>query len=252
MTSKEPSGGELFTYYPIPHCADELRLFSGCSSLVTRHCLQPRLDLLAQVESHAELRLNLPGPVHEQHGWEVLDLEAPPEFLSGRAAEIHMEKLDFVSPLSFEPMHDGPGRLAAESEVRVEMQEADLSGTQPIGKIVQGSKRRRLLLSPDGDSPDQGQKGNQRGPRRPGSREAAQYPGGQDKPDAGSEEQRMPRDESVNRVNGSSSLLIDSPTLSFRSRLAGRGICLFFLSQDDVQVPHPLRGIGMTATNVIQ
>jgi hypothetical protein len=89
------------------------------------------------MESHAELRLNLPGPVQEQQGRKVLDVEAPSEFLSGRAAEIHMEKLNFLSPLSFEPMHDGPGRLAAESEIRVEMQEADSPGAQPIGNIVQ-------------------------------------------------------------------------------------------------------------------
>jgi len=73
------------------------------------------------MESHAELRLNLSRSINQQQGREVLDVEAPSECLSGRAAEIHMEKLDFLSPLSFEPMHDGPGRLAAESEVGVKV-----------------------------------------------------------------------------------------------------------------------------------
>lgn len=82
---------------------------------------KPRLDLLTQVEPHAQVRLNLSFSIEEQQGREVLDVVSPPEFFSCRAAEVHVEKLDFLSPLFFEPMHDGPRRLAAQSEIRVEM-----------------------------------------------------------------------------------------------------------------------------------
>jgi hypothetical protein len=82
---------------------------------------KPRLDFLAQMEPHAEFPLNLPSPVEEQQSGQVLDVVAPSEFSSDRAAEVHMEELDSLAPLSFEPMHDGTRRLAAESEIRVEV-----------------------------------------------------------------------------------------------------------------------------------
>ena len=164
-----------------------------------------RLDFLAQVESHAELRLNLPRPVHEQQDREVLDVVAPSECLSGRAAEIYMDKLDFLSPRSFEPMHDGPGRLAAQSEVGIKVQEADAASVQPRVEVLRRAERSRLLAPPDGHGPYCGHERDQSRPRGPRGREAAQDPGCQDKPNAGSDEQGVPGDQSVNRVNGSSS-----------------------------------------------
>ena len=89
--------------------------------LLFQQLLHRRLDLRAKTEPHAEFPLNLPSPAQEQQGRQVLDVVTPPKFLAGRAAEVHVEELDFVSPLSFEPMHDGPRRLAAQSEVGIKM-----------------------------------------------------------------------------------------------------------------------------------
>ncbi|MBF8305455.1 MAG: hypothetical protein HW398_643, partial [Acidobacteria bacterium] len=74
--------------------------------------------------------------VEEQQGRQVLDLIAPPEFLARRAAEVHVEKQDLLSPLSFEPMHDGPRRLAAQSEIGIEVQQADAARTQLRSEVV--------------------------------------------------------------------------------------------------------------------
>jgi hypothetical protein len=47
-----------------------------------------------------------------------------------------VEKLDSVSPLAFEPMHDGPRRLAAQSEIGIEVQQADAAGAQLCVEVV--------------------------------------------------------------------------------------------------------------------
>ena len=182
---KENSNWLFYSLFPVPY---QLR--------------KPRFGFLTQAEPHAHVSLNLSSSIEQQQGRQVLNAVAPPEFLSCRAAEVYVEKLDTLSPRSLQPMHDGPRRLAAQSEIRVEVQEADPPGTQPGFEIAGRAKRSVLLPPPNGDSPHHGDHGNQRGPRRPGRCQAAQNPGDHDKSNAGSDEQRVPRDESGNGVNG--------------------------------------------------
>ena len=66
----------------------------------------------------------------------MFDIKPPSEFLPRRAAEVHVEELNFVFPVAFKPMHDGPGRLAAQSEIRIEMQKTDPTGGQLLLEII--------------------------------------------------------------------------------------------------------------------
>lgn len=78
----------------------------------------------------------LGGGVKEQQGRQMLDLPLAVEFFSQTAADIAVEKLHPVSPVVFEPIHDGPGRLATQSEIRIEVQETDFAGAEPLGKFI--------------------------------------------------------------------------------------------------------------------
>jgi len=60
----------------------------------------------------------------------------PSKFFSRRSAKIYVKELDFLSPLAFEPMHDGPRRLAAQSEIGIEVQKADAARTQLRSEVV--------------------------------------------------------------------------------------------------------------------
>ena len=95
-----------------------LRLKGRVSSNQLR---QSGFNLCAARYPGSQSPLNLSRAVNEQQGRQVLDCKPSSEFLPQRAAEVQVEELNFPVPIPFQPMHDGPGRLAAQSEIGVEM-----------------------------------------------------------------------------------------------------------------------------------
>ena len=153
-------------------------------------------------QTHSESPLDLAATVQDQQGREVFDLKAASQLFPQAAAKVHVIKPDFLLPFLFQPIHDGPGCLAAQSKIRIKVQEADRAAAKLLLDLLDRPERARPLPAPDGDGPNDAHGGNQRRPQRPGSIGAAHRPGCQDKSNAGSNEQRMPRDKSKNRVNG--------------------------------------------------
>ena len=97
---------------------------------------QTRLDFCAAGQPDSQSPLNLPCRVNQHQARQVLDPKPPSEFFPQRAAEVHVEELNFVFPVAFKPMHDGPKCLAAQSEIRIEMQKTDPAGAQLLLEII--------------------------------------------------------------------------------------------------------------------
>ena len=94
------------------------------------------LNFRAAGKADSRSPLDFSCRVYKHQARQVFDPKPPSEFLPHRAAEVHVEELNFVFPIAFKPMHDGSSRLAAQSEIGIKMYEADLSGAQPLLEII--------------------------------------------------------------------------------------------------------------------
>ena len=97
---------------------------------------QPELDFCAAGQADSQPPLDLSCRVYKHQARQVFDTKPPSEFFPHRAAEVHVEELNFAVPVAFKPMHDGPKCLAAQSEIRIEMQKTDPAAAQPLLEII--------------------------------------------------------------------------------------------------------------------
>ena len=162
---------------------------------------QLRIRLGAQAQSHPQFLADLSHSVNYHERGKVGDFIAPSEFLSQRRTEVHVEELDFFPPIAFKPMHDGPGRLAAQSEVGEEVQDARLPAANPLFQVVGGREQSCFFPPPDRHGPEDRHRRRQRRPERPRGFHAAQDVRCRDESGAGQDEQRVSRHESVCGVN---------------------------------------------------